>query len=254
MSEDASDLRRAAGWRCPNVWAPFEAFCRNDVRQLVVPSSEFTEVVQTGTGMQICNNFGSWPAAAADRPISEDVLWARLPVGTMPGGRLRTAVWCLPSGITRSAPDDVLHSYSDALTFNEGTEKAPGLRSPQLGAVHAVLGYWTTNRAAPATVVMPTATGKTETMIALLVAARLLRLLVLVPSDALRAQIATKFETLGVLQELGIISRHALRPVVGRVQHRFDNAERPGRLSTRATSSSQRRSRSARIHLPLSRN
>ncbi|MDS0135841.1 DEAD/DEAH box helicase family protein [Amycolatopsis sp. CM201R] len=77
----------------------------------------------------------------------------------------------------------------------------------------------------PATVVMPTGTGKTETMLALLVAARPARLLVLVPSDSLREQVATKFETLGVLQELGIVDSAALRPVVGRVQHGFTTVE-----------------------------
>jgi superfamily II DNA or RNA helicase len=102
-----------------------------------------------------------------------------------------------------------------------------------LGAVHAVLGYWTTKRATPATVVMPTGTGKTETMLALLVAARPTRLLVLVPSEALRAQIADKFETLGVLQELGIISSTALRPVVGRIQHRFDDTETASQFTER---------------------
>jgi superfamily II DNA or RNA helicase len=38
---------------------------------------------------------------------------------------------------------------------------------------------------------MPTGTGKTETMLALLVAARPSRLLVLVPSDALREQVSS---------------------------------------------------------------
>ncbi len=66
---------------------------------------------------------------------------------------------------------------------------------------------------------MPTGTGKTETMLALLVAARLPRLLVLVPSDVLRTQVAEKFESLGVLQELGVVSSTALRPVVGRLAH-----------------------------------
>jgi hypothetical protein len=77
----------------------------------------------------------------------------------------------------------------------------------------------------PATVVMPTGTGKTETMLALLVAARPSRLLVLVPSDALRDQVASKFETLGVLQELGIVSSDALRPAVGRLQHGFSDKD-----------------------------
>lgn len=68
---------------------------------------------------------------------------------------------------------------------------------------------------------MPTGTGKTETMLGLLVAARPRRLLVIVPSDALREQIAGKFDRLGVLQELGVVSATALRPIVGRVSHGF---------------------------------
>ena len=71
---------------------------------------------------------------------------------------------------------------------------------------------------------MPTGTGKTETMLALLVAARLERLLVVVPSTALRSQIAAKFETLGVLQGLGVVGSSALRPVVGRLEHGISNA------------------------------
>lgn len=110
------------------------------------------------------------------------------------------------------------------MAFSEGTQESPGLRSPQLGAVHAVLGYWTTGRTTPATVVMPTGTGKTETMLALLVAGRPQKLLVLVPSDALRAQVSSKFETLGVLQKLGIVASSALRPVVGQIQHGFTAA------------------------------
>jgi superfamily II DNA or RNA helicase len=91
--------------------------------------------------------------------------------------------------------------------------------------MHAVLGHWTTNSGTPATVVMPTGTGKTETMLALLVAGRPERLLVLVPSDALRDQVASKFETLGVLQERGIVASQALRPVVGKVEHNFKSAD-----------------------------
>lgn len=71
---------------------------------------------------------------------------------------------------------------------------------------------------------MPSGTGKTETMLALLVAARPKRVLVVVPSDALRTQVANKFESLGVLQELGIVSNSALRPVVGQIQHGFTDA------------------------------
>nr|GFA94274.1 hypothetical protein [Tanacetum cinerariifolium] len=60
-----------------------------------------------------------------------------------------------------------------------------GLRSPQVGAIYATLAHWKTTEE-PATIVMPTGTGKTETMLALLVQQRCSRLLVVVPTDALR--------------------------------------------------------------------
>lgn len=129
--------------------------------------------------------------------------------------------------LERSSPDSVLESLTDAFAFRlaEPASGIGGLRIPQLGAVHAVLGHWTILEPRPATVVMPTGTGKTETMVALFAAARLGRLIVVVPSDALRTQIAEKFETLGVLQRDGVIADSASRPVVGRVAHGFSTQE-----------------------------
>lgn len=51
-------------------------------------------------------------------------------------------------------------------SVNPGNE---GLRPPQLGALHAIGAHWSLYRH-PATVVMPTGTGKTETMLATLAA------------------------------------------------------------------------------------
>jgi hypothetical protein len=64
---------------------------------------------------------------------------------------------------------------------------------------------------------MPTGTGKTETMLAVLTSLSCERVLVVVPSDALRSQIAGKFETLGFLKEPAseILTAGTLRPVVG---------------------------------------
>jgi superfamily II DNA or RNA helicase len=125
-----------------------------------------------------------------------------------------------------TSPADVLESLHGRFAFLEGSDDGttPGLRVPQLGAVHAVLGFWTTGTPEPATVMMPTGTGKTETMVALLAAVRPMRLLVIVPSDALRRQIAEKFETYGLLQTSGVIGAEALRPVVGQVHHGFLDA------------------------------
>lgn len=128
------------------------------------------------------------------------------------------------------SPQEIRNSYVDAFSYLEADPDADrdGLWAPQLGAIHSVLGYWTTGAEDPATVVMPTGTGKTEAMIGLFVAGLVDRVLVIVPSDALRTQIADKFERLGVLQKAGVVSARARLPVVGRLRHGFsslDNAK-----------------------------
>lgn len=98
-------------------------------------------------------------------------------------------------------------------------DEQAGLRSPQIGALYAALAHWRTG-SEPATIVMPTGTGKTETMLAILVAERLRRLLVVVPSRTLREQIAHKFITLGLLRKIGVVGTPALYPCVGILEHR----------------------------------
>ena len=98
---------------------------------------------------------------------------------------------------------DVTASWKNQFFFieetNSGAQKTPGLRHPQIGAVHATIGHWKMS-SEHATVVMPTGTGKTETMVALMIHQRPKRILVVVPSDALRTQVSSKFITLGLLK------------------------------------------------------
>jgi superfamily II DNA or RNA helicase len=89
-----------------------------------------------------------------------------------------------------------------------------GLRLAQAGALHAIAAHWSV-KTSHALVVLPTGTGKTEVMIAAALLASAVRTLVLVPSDALRTQISTKLLSLGMLEEVGAISKDCLRPVVG---------------------------------------
>jgi len=93
---------------------------------------------------------------------------------------------------------------------------AIALRRPQVGALHAIHAHWSVSEGV-ATVVMPTGTGKTETMLSTAISTQCPRILVLVPTDALRAQVAEKFFTLGVLKMTGsvILGAGAQRPVVG---------------------------------------
>jgi superfamily II DNA or RNA helicase len=223
-SDEDKNPPKEQGWRCTNVWAKTEAFEGNSVKQLLIPAGVFARVDGAEGALQVKNVYGTWPAAGRESPLSQDRVWAKLPVGSKPGDPISTAEWSKPKSFSRLDPGKVLESYQAAITFAEATTETSGLRLPQLGALHAVLGYWTTNRTTPATVVMPTGTGKTETMLALLVAARPKRVLVLVPSDALRTQVSNKFESLGVLQKLGIVASSALRPVVGQIQHGFTSA------------------------------
>jgi len=61
---------------------------------------------------------------------------------------------------------------------------------------------------------MPTGTGKTDTMLALLISGKMERTLILVPSDALRSQLVRKCENFKTLRSVGAVSESALNPVV----------------------------------------
>lgn len=96
-------------------------------------------------------------------------------------------------------------------TVEPGNE---GLRPPQIGALHAIGAHWSLYKQ-PATVVMPTGTGKTETMLSALASYIRHPLLVIVPSDALRTQTTAKFMTFGLLRKLGVLAADAPNPIVG---------------------------------------
>ena len=116
---------------------------------------------------------------------------------------------------------------------NAAGDIVPGLRLPQVGALHAGLAHWSVSHA-PATIVMPTGTGKTETMLALLVCVQLDRLMVVVPTNALRDQVSEKFLTLGVLERCGCISMGTELPIVASLLHRPQSPQEVDDLFLRA--------------------
>lgn len=119
-------------------------------------------------------------------------------------------------------------SWKKAFSFTQEDlpSKTNGLRTPQIGALHATLAHWSVSKT-PATIVMPTGTGKTETMISLLVKCQIPKLLIVVPSDSLREQIVGKFQTFGLLQDadFNVIGPEAVRPVVGLYKKGFKSVE-----------------------------
>jgi len=105
--------------------------------------------------------------------------------------------------------DDVANSWESA-AVDINIDK---LRPAQSGALYAIKAHWTVS-SEPATIVMPTGTGKTEAMIATVISERVRRTLVVVPSDMLRKQTVDKFMTFGALQDIGVISSTAIKPSV----------------------------------------
>lgn len=131
--------------------------------------------------------------------------------------RPRRAIDTATADAARASWDHRFHFREEGLNPDKSVHR-PGLRPPQIGALYAALAHWTAHEEA-ATIVMPTGTGKTETMLALCVQQRLERLLVVVPNDALRDQIGEKFLTLGLLKDFGIVDSEAHYPVVCQLKH-----------------------------------
>ncbi len=126
------------------------------------------------------------------------------------------------------SPNKVLDTWLNKFIFvTEDEDRGlPGLRRPQIGALHAIAAHFAVGREfEAATIVLPTGTGKTETMLATAVYRRLSKILVIVPSAPLRAQIGRKFETLGVLPDAKAVPLEIARPFVCRIGRGLKTAD-----------------------------
>nr|CUV27148.1 Helicase domain protein [Ralstonia solanacearum] len=130
--------------------------------------------------------------------------------------------------LTNLAAKTAIASWRGAFKYTQEDRAAGviGLRPPQAGALHAVHAHWSVSDEV-ASVVLPTGTGKTETMLGVLTSACCERVIVVVPTDALRTQIANKFSTLGLLKAPGstILAENAHYPVVGVLEHNVDTLD-----------------------------
>ena len=145
-------------------------------------------------------------------------------------GIVKQKKWLRHPKMAEYTPEEVLQSWTNQFAYKEEVdEEHPGLRKPQLGALHAILGHFL-SPSDVATVVLPTGTGKTETMLSAMVAGRCRKLLVTVPSSALRNQMYGKFKNLGVLKDpkFGIVGENALYPIVGVINTSFESADELG--------------------------
>ena len=110
-------------------------------------------------------------------------------------------------------PNEIVQSWAGLFNFKKENGNAMGLRSPQIGALYALMGHMEDGEKS-AIVVMPTGTGKTETMIAFMVANLCRKIFIIVPSDSLRSQTYRKFRSLGLLKMLGTVPDNIHLPKV----------------------------------------
>jgi len=106
-----------------------------------------------------------------------------------------------------------LDSYLDNVRINGVGEDGEKLRNAQVGAIYSLMAHWSLSKDV-ATVVLPTGTGKTETMLVATLVDKAEKTLVIVPNLDLKAQISEKFSTWGILRRLGVIPKEAPNPSV----------------------------------------
>lgn len=126
--------------------------------------------------------------------------------------------------MTKLSAKEIANSWQGKFHFNKETENSPGLRSPQIGALHALMAHVEDGEDS-AIIVMPTGTGKTETMLAFLIANCCHKVFVIVPSDALRTQTAKKFRTLGLLPKLNVVPSDINFPIVETIREGLEDDE-----------------------------
>lgn len=141
-------------------------------------------------------------------------------------GKVTIKKWLRHQTTSEYTVDEVIQSWENQFSFKEedSGNSILGLRQPQIGALYMILGHLNLP-SDTGTVVLPTGTGKTETMLSTLIAHRCKKVLVTVPSDSLRSQIASKFLTLGLLKEFEIVGKQAKFPIVGIIKEGFKDIE-----------------------------
>ncbi|MCA8010117.1 DEAD/DEAH box helicase [Burkholderia cenocepacia] len=227
--------------RLPEVYAVHEKIEKNWIRQLACAEQEVdAEVVRYVTdgaeGFEVASISLPIPvrilqSTPRQLPACDEAAVLRYPTATVVDGVLdaSTGTWLQHPSLAvanRASTDSnakaAIASWRGAFAYIQEDQSAGviGLRPPQVGALHAVHAHWSVSDEV-ASVVLPTGTGKTETMLGVLTSAGCERVIVVVPTDALRVQIANKFLTLGLLKAPGstILSKGTHYPVVGVLEH-----------------------------------
>ncbi|MEM1336128.1 MAG: DEAD/DEAH box helicase family protein [Bacteroidota bacterium] len=211
------------------IWS--KVGCKNLVRQLLAKEvrGEFEfESAHKGYSI-VSNNDIQYCLATSSDYIPENFEYAlkvnkKVTEERLSNDEITFKKWIKHPKLSNHSNQEIIDSWDGKFSFVEEGEETNGLREPQIAALYSILSHLKVGEEI-GTVVMPTGTGKTETMLATLTASQCQKLLVTVPSDALRNQIANKFFGLGLLKDFGILGEEALYPKVGILRENFKSED-----------------------------
>ena len=210
-----------------NVWQKVGS--KNSIRQLlaIAVQSDF-EFVSSNRGYVIISSNGTeYCLTTNSRYAPENAeyvlkVYKKATKERLTNKDIKFKEWLKHPYLINHTCQDVLNSWNGKFNFVEETEDSNGLREPQIAGLYSILSHLKVGNDI-GTVIMPTGTGKTETMLAALTAHKCQKLLVTVPSDALRTQIGTKFLKLGLLKDFGILKHDVINPKIGILKENFQN-------------------------------
>lgn len=209
--------------------------CKNKVEHLIVQSTKASfNWVESNRSYDVIQINGTNILVSSNKNIEniefEYVIRSNIKFteSNFTEGKVTLKEWLKHPELKSYSNDEVIGSWTKSFNFIEEDLETNtfGLREPQIAALYAILSHLKSKEGIVGTVVMPTGTGKTETMLSTLIAKKLEKIIIAVPSDALREQIYKKFLKLGLLKKIGIVEEKALNPKVGIWYENFkDNEE-----------------------------
>lgn len=204
---------------------------KNTVKQLIIPKREISfSFVSNHRGYSIIESNGIQYCLVRNENNVQDEYDYSIKVNQstteekLNSGSIKFLRWLKHPLDKVYSNDEILNSWKDKFNFIEENieDGINGLRESQIAALYSILSHLKVSDEI-GTVVMPTGTGKTEVMLTTLVSKRISKLLIVVPSDALREQIFKKVYSLGLLKKFGILSGDSLFPRVGLLKQNFQN-------------------------------
>lgn len=206
---------------------------KNYVKQLLVPAYEENfSFIANHRGYSVVEKEGTKFCLTANKniiPNGYEYILLTKQKATQPqllSNNIQIKEWLRHPLLTEHTNEEIINSWNKDFNFIEEdiNNDQLGLREPQIAALYSILSHLKISDEI-GTVVMPTGTGKTETMLATLIANKCEKVLITVPSDALRNQIFNKFYSLGLLKQFGIIGQNSKYPRVGIIHENFGSTE-----------------------------